>query len=1044
MDWERLEKLLDELLDLTGPARAARLEAVERLEPELAQRARQALAGPDDGPSLAALGALADAIAPAGPAATDEPPPPAAFGPWRRIERIASGGMGDVFLVCRADGQYEARAALKRLRPGVASPGLRERFVRERQLLAQLRHPHIATLLDGGVDAGGVPYLVLEYVDGAPITEHCDAERLTIAERLALFDQAAAAVTAAHQRLIVHRDLKPGNILVAREGGVKLLDFGIAKLLDDPAALDRTTTAERVLTPRYAAPEQILGGEVTTATDVYGLGVVLYELLSGCRPASDGALDRAVRSGAPPPDPPRLTAALRRVDAATLAAVAARRSATPRALERELSGDLEEIVAKALRPDPRERYPTAASLSDDLGRARRAESVEAHRGSTLYRARKFWLRHRLPVTAATAVVAALVVALAVSVAKTSAARLAERRAAAINRFLTDELLGAADPGRARGRDPTVREVVDRASRGVASAFVEEPGVEVSVRRTLATLLARVGDTRAAGEQLSAARRRLALRPEDRGERGRVARAAAELALAEGRFDDARHEIEAAVADLRATAGERASETIAARILAGRILIGDGDVLVAERDLQAIVGELDLEHPGEAPLRAAARVQLAAALKAQGRREEALATLLEAARLQEGALGGDHPDLAQTLEQMAHIYGWIGRHEEAEAAARRALEIDRNVFGSQHWRTLRGAGFLAEALLRAGRREAARQEAEAALSAAAPTLGDDHPEVAALRNTLANLALRSGDLATADAEYRAALAGAERSLGPGADLSMMIRRNFSNFLAAHGDRDESLRLARRVRELGLEAAAGPRPDPMELANVAWFLARAELPAARDLEAALGLAEQAVALSRGRWYYPWVALAEVRFRRSELEAAIEAELRAVALPDGLHLPGEDRFLVQLLTERGQLARAERFVREQLARRRTVRPADDPILGQTRALLGRVLLAAGRPAEAAVELRAAIAQLDRRLPTTHEARIPAWSDLGAALAATGHRGEAAEALREADRLAAAADGERAEEERATIAQRLAALGLSAAPATAPPGGGEATPGP
>lgn len=1049
MDWDRFEALLDELLDLPEPEREARLAALERERPEEARAAREALSPPDAAPSLESLGALVEASASNDAPTTDEPPLPAAFGPWRPVERIASGGMGDVWLVRRADGEYETTAALKRLRAYALSPALRERFLRERQLLAQLHHPHIATLLDGGVDETGVPWFVLEYVDGAPITAHCDVGRLSIAARLELFDQVADAVTAAHQRLIVHRDLKPDNILVARDGRVKLVDFGIAKPLDGPLDGGRTATVERVLTPRYAAPEQLAGGEVTTATDVYGLGVVLYELLSGGRPLSDEALERSLRTGAPPPDPPRMSAAFRRLDAAMAETLAARRDTTARALARELAGDLDEIVAKALRPDPADRYPTVASLADDLGRARRAESVEAHRGSSLYRARKFWLRHRLAVTAFAAVFASLALALTISIAKTREARLAERRAAAVNRFLTDELLGAADPGTARGRDLTVREVVDRAGRAADHAFADEPAVETTVRRTLATVSARLGDTERAQRELAAGRALLARGGGDRGERARLARAAAEIALAEGRFDVARAEAETAVRDLRAAVGERDSETLRARILEGKILADDGDVLEAERRLRAIVAELDGEHAGEPALRAGARVELAAALKAQGRRDEALAALLEAADLQRAALGDDHPDLAQTLEQMAHIYGWIGRPEEAEAAARRALAIERQVFGPAHWRSLRGAGFLAEALQRAGRLDEARREAARALADAAPALGDDHPEVAGLRNTLANLALRTGDLDTAEDQYRAALAGAERGVGPAADLTMMIRRNFSNFLAVHGDREESLQLGRRVRELGLVGAAADRPDPMWLANVAWFLARAELPEARDLDAALALAEKAVESSHGRWYYPWVALSEVRFRRGELDAAIDAELRAVALPDGLHLPGEDRYLVDLLTRRGDLARAERFLREQLERRRAARPADDPILGQTEALLGRLLLAEERPVEAIESLRAALAQLDLRAPADSELRIPAWSDLGAALAAAGRPDEAAEALRRAARLAATAHGDHVDAERRKIAERLAALGpaagadvTAAAPVT--PGGVGARPAP
>ena len=975
-------------------------------------------------PGLERFGALVDSVAALGLEDPSLPPNPLpeGFGPWKPVERLGGGGMGEVFLVRRADGEYEALAALKRLRANLLSPTLRERFVRERQLLADLHHPHIATLLDGGVDSEGIPYFVLEYVDGRPITDFCDAGSVEIPQRLGLFTQVTDAVTAAHQRLIVHRDLKPDNILVGARDGVKLVDFGIAKLLDDPADAGRTATHERLLTPRYAAPEQLSGSAVTTATDVYGLGIVLFELLSGCRPLDDDAVQLALRSGAVLPDPPRMSVAFGRLDPDSAENAARNRGTNVRALSRTLRGDLDEIVAKALRPDAADRYPTVASLAADLARSARSESVEAHRGSTLYRLRKFWTRHWLPASTVTAVFAALAIALLVSVVKTEEARIAERRAAAINRFLSEELLGSADPGTTRGRDLTVREVLDRASRGAGAAFAAEPGVEESVRRTLGALSARLGDTERAHEQLAAARALLDRAGADRGERARLAQANAELAFAEGRFDLARAEIEAAAAGLGAVLGEDASETLQARIFAGRILVDDDDVLEAERSLRDVVARLDHRHADLPVLGASARVQLASALKAQGRRDEALAELVEASQLQQIALGADHPDFAQTLEQMAHIYSWIGRFAEAESAARRALEIDHQVFGVGHWRSLRGAAFLAEVLVRGDRPEEARKEATAALASAAPTLGDGHPEVVSLRNTLAVLATRAGDFDQATALYRAALSGAERTLGPAADLSMMIRRNFSNFLAQHGSTDESLALAQEVRALGVEAAAGERPDPMYLANVAWFLATAELPAGRDLDAALELARRAVDGSRGRWYYPWVALSEVRARRGELEEAIAAELRAVSLPDGLHLPGEDRYLVDLFSQRGDLEGAERFLRQQLERRSAVRPAGDPLLGHTRALLGRVLLGQNHLPEAERLLRDALSSQNDGQASADEWRIPALSDLGAVLAAAGSSTEAGEMLRQAQRRASESAGAHAAEELALIDSRLA----------------------
>jgi serine/threonine protein kinase len=1060
MDWNRLDPLLDALLDLPEAERAARLDELARERPEEAARLRELLDPGRGEPDLDRVGALVEAAAADEPGAAGKEPGgarlPGPIGPWEPLELIASGGMGDVYRVRRADGEYRETAALKRLRRSVGSTTARARFVLERQLLADLRHPHIATLLDGGVDPEGVPYFVMEFVDGPPIDEHCDAARLGLEARLRLFEQVTGAVVAAHQRLVVHRDLKPGNILVASSGGVKLVDFGIAKLLDEPPETGVTETWERILTPRYAAPEQIAGAPVTTATDVYALGVVLHELLSGCLPRSERELRAALAPGARLSDPPAMSTTFGRLaQAAPLDAesLAARRGTTVRNLGRRLRGDLDAIVAKALRTDPEDRYATVASLAADLARVREARPVEAHRGSWLYRARKFWTRHWLTASAAVLVVASLAVGLSVALVKSRAAQIAEGRAAAINRFLTEELLGSADPGTARGHDPRVREIVANAARNVGLAFAGQPAIEASVRRTLGTLSARLGELTAAREQLTAARALLARAGADRLERARLARAFAELALAEGRYDAARSEIRSAVDALTLGLGPDAGETLDARILAGRILTEDGDVLAAERTLRDAAGRLDRAPAGRAALRAAVRSQLALALTAQGRRDEALQQLQEASRIEEVALGPDHPQLAQTLEQIADIESWIGRNEDAEATARRALEIDRKVFGPSHWRTLHGAYVLAAALYRDDRLQEASSEAASALAAAQPVLGDDHPEVVNLENTLAVFDTRRGDFASAADRYRDALSGAERGIGAAADTTMMIRRNFSNFLALHGDREESLRLARKVRAFGLEAAGRPAPDPMYLANVAWFLATAELPAARDLDAALELGQRAVDASRGRWYYPWVALSEVHSRRGELDAAIDAERHAVSLPDGMQA-GEARYLVELLMRKGDLAGAESFLHERMGRLRSARPPGDPLFGHTRALLGRVLLAAGRLDEAEVELRAALAQYDRKLAPDHEWRVPALSDLGALLSARGSWAEAAKTLEEARRIAAKAAGDSAPAERALIEERWAAVeragaapgaGPGATPAPpASPGGGAAMPAP
>src|SRR5829696_10380540 len=298
--WQRLDAMLDAALELDPAAQAAFLDQACAGDPELRADAEAMLADAGAATFLdTPAAAFAAPLLPTqggtegggtrggdkGGATPAAPPDGAIVGPYRVVRELGRGGMGAVYLAERADGQFEQQVALKLIKRGMDSEEIHRRFLAERQILARLSHPNIARLLDGGVSADGRPYFAMEYVDGAPITAHCDERRLTIDERLRLFRGVCSAVGYAHQSLVVHRDLKPSNILVTSDGTVKLLDFGVAKLLRRGPGQETgvTRTGVRVMTPEYAAPEQVLGARVTTATDVYALGAVLYELLTGRR-----------------------------------------------------------------------------------------------------------------------------------------------------------------------------------------------------------------------------------------------------------------------------------------------------------------------------------------------------------------------------------------------------------------------------------------------------------------------------------------------------------------------------------------------------------------------------------------------------------------------------------------------------------------------------------------------------------------------------------------------------------------------------------------
>jgi len=476
--WQRLSPWLDRVLELPTGQRQAWLDDLAGRDADLATELRALLAGGAGGAAAARV--LDDAS----PSVALQALAGRRIGAYTLIEPLGEGGMGTVWLAERSDGRFEGRAAVKLLHAGIVQQALAARFRREGAILARLSHPHIARLVDAGLTDDGQPYLVLEHVAGERIDQWCDARRLGVRARVELFGQVLQAVQHAHGQLVVHRDLKPSNVMVDTEGAVKLLDFGIAKLLDDEeapgVATELTRDGGRVLTPQYAAPEQTRGDAVTTATDVYALGLLLYLLLTGQHPRVDaqgkhapGVTDLPLASRVVVDGSRRANEALR--------AAADARSATPTRLAHALTGDLDNILAKALRADPGERYGTAAAFAEDLQRHLDGHTVRARPDSWAYRASRFIGRHRAGVALASAALAAIVGAAG---AAEHQRREAERErdlatqqrenAEAIVMFLGEQLRQVDEPG--LRADPGQR--VDLAQRRAEQLFHDVPEVLV--------------------------------------------------------------------------------------------------------------------------------------------------------------------------------------------------------------------------------------------------------------------------------------------------------------------------------------------------------------------------------------------------------------------------------------------------------------------------------------------------------------------------------------------------------------------------------------
>ncbi len=1018
--WEEIEHDLDALLDLEEHDRLARLEEWSSEDPERARLLARLLT--ENEPTGSGVGRFASLI--------EEPPStqqPHRVGPFEVVERIAQGGMGTVYLARRVEGGFEQIVALKLLRQAWSDDKTLDRFVRERQLLADLQHPNIAHLVDGGLSEEGSPFIALEFIEGLPITEGCDRLQLGLDERIALFDRVLDAVAYAHRKLVIHRDLKPPNIYLSDSREVKLLDFGIAKILDDSAAADETQTLERVLTPTYAAPEQLLGEPVTTATDVYGLGLVLHELLSGVRTFPDRKTT-AQALGTIDADPPSMTTAMRDLEESRGRAVAADRQMSLRSLNRALRGDLEAIVARCLRREPDQRYSTVDALRADLDRFRLGETVQAVRGNWIYKAGKTWRRRWPAILAAAAVLGSLVTGLWVSVEQTRSARLAESKAEAVNRFLIRELLGAADPAIGE-TDLSLRQVVDATERTVAGSFRNQPELEASVRRTLGSVRLSLGDTESARRQIAQALDLLEPPNTNPREQAELWLLSAELELQQNRFLAARAAAEESLSLFAVIRDPGHPDMARAQMALARIDLAAPDPIQAEQRLEAALATLDSGAAESREVRLEGLVWLAHSLEDQARRAEAIEILEQVLAARESELGADHPRVAETLGPLAKTLAFFNASPEAETLARRALEINRATFGDPHPRTLAAVYDLSYVLVVMGKNREAIDMQRPWLAYFEEALEDGSPSAIKLLNNQAIVEDRLANPSRAERHYREALAASERAFGSGHDRTMMIRRNLSNFLSRQGKTDEAVALASEVKRIALEAAQQSERDAMYLAQNAWFLARHRDAEAKDLETALLLAQKAITRPEGHGYYPWVALSEVHYQRGELDAAIEAELTALEYPDALHRAGEERYLVKLFAEKGDLEAAESFLRQHLVRRQAVRDADDPLIGHTLALLGRNLLAQDRPDDAIPVLRQSLTILENRPPPPDSPwQVYALSDLGALLTRQGELSEAADHLDRGLADLEGIQGSRWRDERILIRRRQAAVATAA----------------
>ncbi len=713
------------------------------------------------------------------------------IGPYRVLEKLGRGGMGTVYKAVRED-DFEKQVALKLLQRDLVSEANVRRFHNERQILAGLEHPAIARLLDGGTTADGRPYLVMEHVDGMAIDHYCDARRLTTNERLGLFLKVCSALAFAHQNLVVHRDLKPGNILITEAGAPKLLDFGIAKLLDPDAATRRDLTRglEQPMTPRYASPEQVRRLPITTASDVYALGALLYRLLTGRLPCGL----ESCRFGEIPwriveQEPIKPSAVIGRGEEVERAsgsllltpeAVSATRDGDPVKLRRYLAGDVDAIVLKALRKEPEHRYASVQQLAEDIRRHLEGRPVAARRGTLLYRGGKFLRRHRLGIAA--------VVALALGVAAflvRERQRLGDEklRAEQVTAVLGD-LLKIADPDRRE----TVVETLDQA-REELKVLEADPALRSYLLTDLGHILRKLGHKEKAWElwheSLELARQH---KPDDlSGLAGRINNLGV-LYLDEQDYGNAEKFFREAL-ELRTQLGDESGEIVFNMNNLATVLLYRGRYAEAE-ELYRHGLEIRSKLPGgDEDTRVSSSLRSLGAVRlARGDLAAAEPPLRQALEVRLREYGDDDTRVAPVLDLLGHVRFARDDPREAEQLYKRAREIRRERLGDEHAHVFWGDRNMAVLLLAEGDLATARVLLERAHGGLRRALPEEPWRIAA-----ADVAL--GTLLTAEGRY--------------AEAEPCLREGYARLQALRGEHSTYTRDARR--RLGDLYEAWGRPE-----------------------------------------------------------------------------------------------------------------------------------------------------------------------------------------------------------------------------------------
>ena len=729
------------------------------------------------------------------------------IGPYHLLERIGQGGMGEVWLAEQKH-PVRRRVALKLIKAGMNTREIVTRFESERQALALMDHPAIAKVFDAGSTPQGMPYVVMEYVAGVPITEYCDKHRLAMNERLELFVQVCSGVQHAHQKAIIHRDLKPSNILVTQVDGKpvpKIIDFGVAKAISQRLTAETMFTHAGALigTPEYMSPEQANSGseDIDTRSDVYSLGVVLYELLVGALPLDlteirDQAffeLLRRIREE----DAPRPSTKLR--TSSEHSSVAARNRGTePAELDKQLKGDLDSIALKALEKERSRRYSSPSDLAGDIERYLHNEPVLAVPPSLAYRSGKFVRRHRLAVAASAVVALAvfgLIASLVIGSARVARERDRANREAQAAERVSDFLVGAfaiSDPDESRGNKITAREVLDKGARQIETDLAGQPALQARLMSTMGKVYEGLGLYEPARQLLDKAigLQKKTLGP-DHQETLASQRMLARILQYQAQYSAAEKLYSETLQKQERFLGSDAMDALRTKANLGSLYNEQGRYADAEKLLSETVKATTQASGQNSPETMSALHSLAIAYDGERQYAKEADIWEELYRLRSQTLGPDHPDTVNSMQNLAYVYYKVGKAAEAEKLQRQGLEIGRRVLGNDHPSVLLAIGNLANTLLSEGKPAEAEPLQREALEGRRRILGPNHPETQYAIANLANILSAQKRYREAEALYREALQGEIRVLGDNHPEIAFAWYNLATVEAVQGKRNDAL-------------------------------------------------------------------------------------------------------------------------------------------------------------------------------------------------------------------------------------------------------------